>query len=154
MKEAGKASGVVTILIVFGVLDAVSFVRTLPDAARLYQYLYDGGVHSHPLTVTLEILRIILSFSFAVSACAFMMRKRWAFPFYYCQFPLRIIFFSTSLSFLFLATRLFQSLPFHFTIAGIVALAELARLILTVVIHRRSNNDLNLIEKSAEFSKG
>ena len=139
--ELGKSriNKAAVVLIIFSVLDAVSLCRTAPLLVRTVSGVCQFGLPSRTILIVVEILRVLLFSSYAFSAYAFLTRKRWSFPLYYCQFPLRLLFFSMSLGFLALINRPFQSVPLHFTIGGIVALAEIVRLVVTIVIHRRAN---------------
>lgn len=145
MNEKDRISRSAIILIVFGVLDVVSLCRTAPLLVRAVYGICRFGLPWRTLVAVFEIVRVLLFSSFAVSAYAFLCRRRWAFPLYYCQFPLRLLFFSTSLGFLTLINRPIQSMPLHFTIAGIVTVAEIARLVATIMIHKRDNNALEPI---------
>ena len=148
MNEKSRLSRSDIMLIVFGVLDGIALCRTVPILFRTIYGFSTYGLPSWGPMVVVDILSILLFSSYAVSGFAFLSRKRWAFLLYYCQFPLRLLFFSMSLGFLFLINKPFGSIPVHYTIAGIVSLAELARLVVTIVIHRRSNKNFQATRHS------
>jgi len=128
------------ILILFGVLDLIALLRASPLLVRLPPAVFASDVPMR--TAVLHSLYIVLCISYAFSAYGFIRRKPWACVTYYFQLPLRLGFFSLSLGFLALINKPFQSLPLHFVLAGIILVAELTRLVVTIVIHKRSNKRL------------
>ncbi len=132
-----KLTAPTLILIIFGLLDAISFFRAIPFLYKLIYSLFTIDFHTWKFVALFNVLYIILALSFAFSAYGFIRQRRWAFILYYSQIPFRILYFSLSLGFITLINIPFQSKTLNLTLLGIVVLAEIARLVLTIVIHRR-----------------
>jgi hypothetical protein len=118
------------ILVVFGVLDIITLVRS-------YRVLED-------LTTDLTIfpwitLGSIISYSsLAVSAFFLVKQNKLGLWLTYGQFPLRLLFMILSFGFLLTLNRFLGGHKTSYDILAFVAIGlEVARLVITVVIHRR-----------------
>jgi len=138
MTKTGMISKHYKILIVFGLLDAFSFFRFLP---RLITMLYGLCFFSDQDTTFFFYSCLLLSLlhvSYPFSAYGFLSQKKWAFILYDLQFPFRLLFFSVSLGFLSYINRPFESLTLHYVLGIVMLLAEVARLIINIILHRRA----------------
>lgn len=124
------------VMIVFGALDAIKFLLVLPQLFRMLSYLSYYAAQSDNLSLCISGVQCLLYISYPFSAYGFLLRKKWAFIFYYCQFPVRLAFFSVSLGFLSYINILFRSTVLHFILGIIMLLAEIARLVVTIILHR------------------
>lgn len=118
------------ILIFFAVIDAILFLRfwqsiLAPFSHDWAQYFIIG------ITILIRSLTVL---SFAFSAYALFLRKKWSFILYYVQFIFRIGFCYLSLGFLtFFA---FKNQNIYFSIMIISFLAEFLRLFVTIKISK------------------
>ena len=117
------------LLIAFGLLDLISFVQSYKIGMTLLK-----SIGQIPILSTLEILLIV---SLIVSGIFSIMRKKISLIIYYIQFPLKLGFVILTFAFLF---RLFgfqyDSIEYRI-ILWFIALLEIARLIFSIIIHKR-----------------
>jgi hypothetical protein len=117
------------VLIILGLLDLFSFSQTY----KVGLILLDNFKY-FPLMNSLEILLIL---SFMVSGVLSIMRKKIALVLYYFQMPLRLTFVILTFGFL------INIFGFQFNSIGskvmfiLTFLLEIARLIFTIMIHKR-----------------
>jgi hypothetical protein len=117
------------VLIILGILDLFSFSQTY----KVGLILLDNFKY-FPLMNSLEILLIL---SFMVSGVLSIMRKKIALVLYYFQMPLRLTFVILTFGFL------INIFGFQFNSIGskvmfiLTFLLEIARLIFTIMIHKR-----------------
>ena len=124
------------IFIVFALLDCWLLV----DNWRGILHTFQG-----PRGLLFRIISILPSLtiiSFAFSASGLFLRKKWALILYYFQFPLRIAYIYLSLGFLLtLAAKIFGLMTtMYFVVFGVVILAEMIRLIISIKIHKLIKN--------------
>ena len=116
-------------IITFGILDLFSFSQTY----KVGLILVDNFKY-FPLMNSLEILLIL---SLVVSGVLSIMRKKIALVFYYFQMPLRLTFVILTFGFL-INIFGFQFNSIGFKVMFILtSLLEIARLIFTIMIHKR-----------------
>ena len=120
------------LLIVFGLIDLVSFIQTY----KLGVSILDSIEH-FPIMSILEILLII---SLIASGVLSIMRKKISLIIYYFQIPLRIAFMILTFGFVLKIFGLQYDSVGYKVIVGITFLLELARLIFTIMIHKRKFN--------------
>ena len=138
--QTNKISKTNLILVVFGGLDALTFLLNMPRIFRTLSSIFFPA--SYPVFYLLSGLWLALNFSYVLSAYGFIKGKGWAFVLYYCQFPLRLSFCSGSLGFLYRINILLGS-PAPYYIFGLaILLGEVIRLVATVVLHRRLRNQI------------
>lgn len=117
------------LLIAFGLLDLISFVQSYKIGINLLK-----SIGQIPILSTLEILLIV---SLIASGIFSIMRKKISLIIYYIQFPLKLGFVILTFAFLF---RLFgfqyDSIEYRI-ILWFIALLEIARLIFSIIIHKR-----------------
>ena len=116
-------------LILFGLLDLVSFVVTFKFVTKVIENIDRFSLLSIP-----EILLIV---SLIASGILSIMRKKISLIIYYFQFPLRITFMILTFGFL------IKLLGFQYDSVGYKILAvmtfllEILRLIITIMIHKK-----------------
>ena len=138
--QTNKISKTDLIFVVFGCLDVLTFLLAMPRVFRTLSSLLFPD--PYPVLYLLSVLWLTLIFSYSLSGYGFIKRKGWAFVLYYCQFPLRLSFCSGSLVFLYRINILLGS-PAPYYIFGLaILLGEVARLVVTVVLHRRLRNQI------------
>jgi hypothetical protein len=117
------------LLIAFGLLDLISFILSFKIGINLL-----NSIGQIPILSTLEIILIV---SLIASGIFSIMRKKISLIIYYIQFPLKLGFVILSFAFLF---RLFgfqyDSIEYRFLL-WFIALLEIARLIFSIMIHKR-----------------
>lgn len=117
------------VLIILGLLDLFSFSQTY----KVGLILLDNFKY-FPLMNSLEILLIL---SFMVSGVLSIMRKKIALVLYYFQMPLRLTFVILTFGFL-INIFGFQFNSIGFKVMFILTfLLEIARLIFTIMLHKR-----------------
>lgn len=118
------------ILIAFGLLDILSFVLSYKIGVNML-----NSIGQIPILSILEILLIV---SLIVSGIFSIMRKKVSLIIYYFQFPFKLGFVILTFAFL---LRLFE---FQYNSNGyqillwFIGLLEIARLIFTIMIHKRN----------------
>lgn len=128
------------ILIVFGSLDLLTFLLSSPRSFRIISNCLSD---MHSLDWVWSLL-LIMKLLFGPLAYGFIRRKHWAFVLYYCHFPLRLGFCLGSLSFLqYIYTLLglpvhLRPLGFYHLLGATVLLGEVARLIITIRLHKKA----------------
>lgn len=116
-------------LILFGLLDLVSFVVTFKFLLKVIENIERFSLFSIP-----EILLII---SFIASGILLIKRKKISLIIYYFQFPLRVTFMILTFGFL------FNLFGFQYDSVGskilvvTTFLLEVVRLIITIMIHKK-----------------
>ena len=143
MKTAVKNSGISKtdiVFIIFGSLDALTFLLNLPRIFRVASSSFFSGM---PTLLCLSSgLWLVLNLSYATSAYGFIKRKSWAFILYYCQFPIRLFFCSGSLVFLSRINVLLGS-PAPYYIFGLaIIIGEIARVVITIILRKRSRKQI------------
>jgi hypothetical protein len=117
------------ILIVFGLLDIVTFVSNFSHATNYFQRL------GFELTI---LGFLVLCLSLPVSALLLIQQKKMGIWINYVQFPLRFLYMVLSFGFILRITKLFDSWvdvydAFMWVILGL----EVCRLAVTIQIHRK-----------------
>lgn len=116
-------------LILFGLLDLVSFVVTFKFVTKVIENIDRFSLLSIP-----EILLIV---SLIASGVLSIMRKKISLIIYYCQFPLRVTFMILTFGFLFkLFGFQYDSVGYKILI-WMTFLLEIVRLIITIIIHKK-----------------
>ncbi len=117
-----------TLLIVFGLLDLFSFVRTYKNGLSLI----DNFKH---FTI-MSILEIVLIASLIVSGVFSIFRNKISLIIYYVQFPLRFAFMILTFGFMLKLFGLqYDSLGYKILV-GIIFLLEILRIVFTIKIHK------------------
>lgn len=124
------------ILIGFGVLDALLFVRLLPQITWP-SYVFDD---SFPLwTVALEICRPVLLASLVFSALGLVLAQKWAIILSCIQFPFRFVYMFLSFGFIGLLVHVPYFPASYFTLMIIAIILECIRLIITIAVQPALN---------------
>ena len=117
------------ILILFGVLDLISVAESIPEIIRLLVDVTD--LH------WLRLLNLIIYASLLASGYYLIRMNKIGIIISYIQFPLRLLVSFFSLGFLMMLSSLFENQTLAIWIlSAILVLAEIARLVLTIQIHR------------------
>jgi hypothetical protein len=117
-------------------LDWIAFIVvlarliTVPGRLRSLRPAYD-------LSTCMTFAYLGLCISYLFSGYGFLRWKKWAFVLYYFQFPLRIAFCTGSFAFLSPMNALLGSPVPVYTIGSTILVGERARLIVTIIIHKR-----------------
>jgi len=117
------------LLIAFGLLDLFSFVRTYKIGISMLD-----NIEHFPIMSILEILLII---SLIASGVFSILRKKVSLIIYYAQIPLRLAFMILTFGFLLKLFGLQYDSMGYKILVGITFLLEIARLIYTIMIHKR-----------------
>lgn len=122
------------ILIAFGVLDALLFLRAAHQIV-LGGITLDGR---WPVwAIMLEVCRPVFAVSLAFSAFGFVMDRRWAGTLSYVQFPFRFVFMHLSFGFIGHLASI-PRMPVSYQTLMITAMVlEYVRLAVTVAVRRR-----------------
>ncbi len=116
-------------LILFGLLDLVSFVVTFKFIIKVIENFERFSLLSIP-----EILLIV---SFVASGILLIMRKKTSLIIYYFQFPLRVSFMILTFGFLFKILGFQYDSVSYKILLGVTFLLEIGRLIITIWIHKK-----------------
>jgi len=117
------------LLIVFGVLDLVNFYRIYQLIPTIYNRIGELSVFSLISVLTTAWLLVVGILS--------ILKKKSGIYAYYIQLPFRFLFASLTFSFLaFIFKPSYPSISFYIISISIVLL-EIARLVLTIIIHKR-----------------
>ena len=119
-------------LILFGLLDLVSFVVTYKFVIKVIENIDRFSLLSIP-----EILLIV---SLIASGVLSIMRKKTSLIIYYIQFPLRVTFMILTFGFIFkLLGFQYDSVGYRILVV-ITFLLEIIRLLITIMIHKKEYN--------------
>ena len=122
------------ILIAFALIDVIHFLRVIPIIFKMATNIFSGAVSFYPSGWIMTAIQVLFYFSLIFSAYGLLRQKNWGFLLYYFQIPFRLLFWSMSLGFLYVLNNYSESIILFYTIAGIVFLGEILRLILTIKI--------------------
>ena len=119
-------------LILFGLLDLVSFVVTYKFVIKVIENIDRFSLLSIP-----EILLIV---SLIASGVLSIMRKKTSLIIYYIQFPLRVTFMILTFGFIFILLGFqYDSVGYRILVV-ITFLLEIIRLLITIMIHKKEYN--------------
>jgi hypothetical protein len=117
------------VLLIFGLLDLFSFVRTYKIGISMLD-----NIEHFPIMSILEILLII---SLIGSGVLSILRKKISLIIYYTQIPLRLAFMILTFGFLFKLFGLQYDSIGYKILVGLTFLLEIARLTFSIMIHKR-----------------
>lgn len=117
------------LLIVFGLLDLISFVQSYKIGINML-----NSIGQIPILSILEILLIV---SLIASGIFSIMRKKISLIIYYIQFPLKLGFVILTFALLFKLFGLQYNSDGYRILLWIIVLLEIARLIFSIMIHKR-----------------
>lgn len=118
------------LLIVFGVLDLITVAKSIPQIIQLLGDISDF----HWLT----LLNILIYASLIASGYYLIKMEKIGIIISYVQFPLRLLVSFFSLGFLMMLSSIFQNQSRAMWILTIIlGLLEIARLVVTIKIHRK-----------------
>lgn len=117
------------LLIVFGLLDLFSFVRTYKIGINMFD-----NIEHFPI---MSILEILLITSLIASGILSILRRKISLIIYYIQVPLRLAFMILTFGFLLKLFGLQYDSVGYKILVGITFLLEIARLTYTIMIHKR-----------------
>jgi hypothetical protein len=114
-------------MIVFGLLDLLSFYRSAPNLIRALENFVPSAI---------GLAWILLVVSLLASGPLNIVGNRFAYVIYYFQFPLKLAFLTLTFGFLFKIIQLqVGTLAYGMLTASVIAL-EATRLMLTIQRHR------------------
>ena len=117
------------LLIAFGLLDLISFVHSYKIAINM--------LNSIGQILILSILEILLIVSLIATGILSIMRKKISLIIYYIQFPLKLGFVILTFAFLFRLFGFQYNSNEYRMLLWFIAFLEIARLIFTIMIHKR-----------------
>lgn len=97
------------------------------------------------------VLEVVFLLSLAFSAFGLATSRKWGFILSYLQFPLRILFMHTTFGFLLIyACSAVATGPIDLRIPGVISIVlECARLVITILIHRRTTSECAISARTA-----
>jgi len=117
------------LLIAFGLLDLISFVHSYKIGINML-----NSIGQIPILSILEILLIV---SLIATGILSIMRKKISLIIYYIQFPLKLGFVILTFAFLFRLFGFQYDSNEYRMLLWFIAFLEIARLIFTIMIHKR-----------------
>ena len=146
------------ILYIFGVFDAVLFLRSFNSLAwsilNAYDYINSIIEGFFVKQDFLLILSSLLTISLGFTAYGFLRKRKWAFLLYYCQLPLSIYFLINKITYLFNIYKLYDMQLNVLIASSIVLLAVAVRLIITIILHKNPPKYDNVTNDfSAKFER-
>ena len=137
--EVQKKYPLSKLIVFFGVLDAILFIRFLGFAIEQPLILFKSAKNlsniSLILPFILEIFRTAFYISIPFLAYGLIRMKKWAFTLYYVQFPFRYIFILLSFGFITIISKFFDSNFIYKLLIYISMVLEFIRLIITIIVH-------------------
>jgi hypothetical protein len=117
------------LLIAFGLLDILSFIQSYKIGVNML-----NSIGHIPILSILEILLIV---SLIASGIFSIMRKKVSLIIYYIQFPFKLGFVILTFAFLFRLFGFQYNSNEYQILLWFIGLLEIARLIFTIMIHKR-----------------
>jgi hypothetical protein len=117
------------VLLIFGLLDLFSFVRTYKIGISMLD-----SIEHFPI---MSVLEILLIFSLIGSGVLSILRKKISLIIYYAQIPLRLAFMILTFGFLLKLFGLQYDSIGYKILVGLTFLLEIARLTFSIMIHKR-----------------
>ena len=123
-------------LILFGILDLISLLRTYKNGLKLI------GIILNPETLSfyriIDIFEVILIASLLITGILSILKRKSSLVGFYIQFPFKLAFMILSFGFLLKVFGIpYDSIIYKFLVFIVITL-EIARLIITITINRRN----------------